>query len=237
MSQAPKRTTRREIAAAATRQEILDAARRLFASQGFGATSIQQIAEAAGVAVQTIYSSVGPKAALVVALNDLIDEEAGVREIGRALATTDDPRALIERVVLLTRQINERCGDIVRAAVSAANDDPDAAATLQDGLRRHRDGAARAAARLEALGALGAGNGCDPGRRGALGDDRAGNMDRAGRRRGMDLRRRGAVADRFPAHAAPRRRPDARLTARSTDPERAGTVTGCRPCGRTCCSS
>ena len=76
-----RRPNRREVAAAETRREILRAARRLFAQHGFAGTSVQRIAEEAGVAVQTIYSSVGSKAALVVALNDLIDEEAGVAQL------------------------------------------------------------------------------------------------------------------------------------------------------------
>ena len=69
------------MAAAETRREILDAARRLFAEHGYASTSVQQIAAESGVAVQTIYSSVGSKAALVLALNDLIDDEADVAEL------------------------------------------------------------------------------------------------------------------------------------------------------------
>ncbi len=155
MSQeALRRRTRRDVAAEATRREILGAARRLFARNGFAATSIQQIADEAGVAVQTIYSSVGPKSKLVVALADLIDEEADVATLGRALGETDDPRELIARAVHLTRQVYERCGDIISVALSAARDDPDAAAVLGEGLRRHTDGTARAAMRLASMGAL-----------------------------------------------------------------------------------
>ncbi len=155
--QAPRgtpRRTRREIAAEATRREILQTARRLFAANGFGATSVQQIADEAGVAVQTIYSSVGSKSKLVVALNDLIDEEADVSALARAIGTAPDPDALLAAAVHLTRQLNERCGDIVRAVLSAAADDPDAAAALADGLGRHRAGCELVAGRLGALGAL-----------------------------------------------------------------------------------
>lgn len=158
MSQDPlPRRTRRDVAAEATRREILGAARRLFARKGFSATSIQQIADEAGVAVQTIYSSVGSKSKLVVALADLIDEEADIPELGRALGETDDPRELIARAVHLTRQLYERCGDIISVALSAARDDADAAAVLGEGLRRHGEGTARVAMRLQAQGALPAG--------------------------------------------------------------------------------
>jgi len=48
-----------------TRQAILDAARLLFSEQGFVATTIAQIAAGAGVAVDTVYASVGPKPVLM----------------------------------------------------------------------------------------------------------------------------------------------------------------------------
>jgi AcrR family transcriptional regulator len=152
-----KRPSRREVAAAETRREILAAARRLFAEHGFASTSVQQIAEESGVAVQTIYSSVGSKAALILALNDLIDEEADVAGLAAELPEETDPSLLIAKGVHLTRQLNERCGDLIRAVLSAEPSEPDAAAALADGMRRHQQGASQLAQRLADLGALGAG--------------------------------------------------------------------------------
>lgn len=150
----PRRQTRREIAAEATRQEILRTARRLFAEQGYAATSIQQVAAGSGVAVQTIYSSVGGKAALVLALNDLIDSEAGVAEIARQVAVESDPERLLALAVRLTRQLNERCGDIIRVLLSAESAEPDVARAYADGMRRHQQGADGLAGRLASLDAL-----------------------------------------------------------------------------------
>ena len=122
------RPSRREVAAAATRREILDTARRLFAEHGYASTSVQQIAAESGVAVQTIYSSVGSKAALVLALNDLIDKEADVAELtARLLKETDAPQ-MIAKAVQVTRQVNERCGDLIRVLLSAEPSEPEAAA-------------------------------------------------------------------------------------------------------------
>lgn len=145
------------MAAAETRREILRAARRLFAKQGFTQTSVQQIAEESGVAVQTIYSSVGPKPALVLALNDLIDEEAGVAQLAAGLCGETDPAQLVAKAVHLTRQLNERCGDIMQVLLSAEPAEPDAAAVVADGMRRHEQGASQVAQRLAELGALRAG--------------------------------------------------------------------------------
>ncbi len=149
-----KRPNRREVAAAETRREILRTARRLFAEHGYANTSVQQIAEEAGVAVQTVYSSVGSKAALVLALNDLIDEQAGVAELAAELSEEPDPIRLIGKAVHLTRQLNERCGDIVQVLLSAEPAEPDAAAAVADGMRRHQQGASGISQRLAALGAL-----------------------------------------------------------------------------------
>jgi AcrR family transcriptional regulator len=142
------------VAAADTRREILRAARQLFSERGVGNTSVQQIAQEAGVAVQTIYGSVGSKTALVLALNDLIDEEAGVAELAAELLGEPDPAHMIAKGVHLTRQLNERCGDLIRVMLSAEPAEPDAAAAVADGIRRHEQGALAMAERLGALDAL-----------------------------------------------------------------------------------
>jgi AcrR family transcriptional regulator len=61
---------RRVAQADATRVEIVAAARELFLSRGYVRTSLNAVAELAGVAVQTIYNSVGNKAALLAAVLD-----------------------------------------------------------------------------------------------------------------------------------------------------------------------
>ncbi|MGH2867667.1 MAG: helix-turn-helix domain-containing protein, partial [Solirubrobacteraceae bacterium] len=76
-----ERVDRRQAQAAETGRLIINAARRLFATQGYGATSIVQIAEEAGVAVPTIYANLGTKLRLLELLNDRIDQEAGVGEL------------------------------------------------------------------------------------------------------------------------------------------------------------
>jgi AcrR family transcriptional regulator len=148
------RPSRRAIGAAATRAEILRAARHLFAERGYANTSIQQIAGESGVAVQTIYSSVGSKSALLLALNDLIDEEADVAGLAAELVEERRPAQLVAKAVHLTRQLNERCGDLIRMLLSAEPAEPDVAAAVADGMRRHEQGIQRIATRLAQLGAL-----------------------------------------------------------------------------------
>src|ERR1700752_3583048 len=58
-----------------TQRAILDAARRLFVERGYAHTPMRALAYAAGVAVQTIYSSFGSKGGVVTGLIDHIDRE------------------------------------------------------------------------------------------------------------------------------------------------------------------
>jgi AcrR family transcriptional regulator len=58
--------------AAATRRAVLAAARDLFAERGWEATSVADVARAAGVSVDTVYTSVGRKAELLLAVVDMV---------------------------------------------------------------------------------------------------------------------------------------------------------------------
>ena len=61
MTSTVKTSSYRQEQAAATRDRIAEAARRLFADQGYGSTSIETIAAEAGVAVRTVYAAFGAK--------------------------------------------------------------------------------------------------------------------------------------------------------------------------------
>jgi AcrR family transcriptional regulator len=146
--------SRRAVQADQTRAEILSAARRLFASQGYAGTSLKDIAADAGVSVQTVYDSVGSKADLVRRLNDLIDAEAQVGEIAMRLGTETDPYEVARVPGMITRRIVERCSDILRGSLDAARAEHDLGHVLEEGGRRHRVGARAVAERLAALDAL-----------------------------------------------------------------------------------
>ena len=144
----------RERRAQLTRDEILIAARRLFAKRGYSRTSVRDIPREAGVSAQTVYDSIGSKRALVARLNDVIDVEAGVVDIARRAAESSDPREVAITGARITRSILEHCGDIIRALVTGAAAEPDLAAVLDEGHRRHLAGAARTVETLDRLGAL-----------------------------------------------------------------------------------
>jgi TetR/AcrR family transcriptional regulator, regulator of cefoperazone and chloramphenicol sensitivity len=116
---------------------------------------VREIAQAAGVSAQTVYDSVGSKQALVSSLNDLIDTEAGIPQLARAAAESEDPRELAATNARITRSILEHCGDIIHALVTGAAAEPELAAVLAEGQRRHVEGAGRIVALLRQLDALG----------------------------------------------------------------------------------
>src|SRR5207245_10659934 len=99
--------TRRQARAAGTRKLVLSAARRLFAERGYSATTMAEIAVEAGVVQQTIYDSFGSKRGLILALLEVMDEEAGIAEIVPQKAATDDPRQAPALGVRLTCQLND----------------------------------------------------------------------------------------------------------------------------------
>jgi AcrR family transcriptional regulator len=145
-------TTLRERRAQLTHDEILRAARRLFAEHGYARTSVRDIAKAAGVSAQTVYDSVGSKQQLVAQLNDLIDAEAGIGAIVGPDMQSDDPQVVAAISARVARSILEHCGDIIHALVTGAAAEPELAAVLAEGQRRHLAGATTVVARLRELG-------------------------------------------------------------------------------------
>jgi AcrR family transcriptional regulator len=85
----------REEQAARTRARILGAAGELFEASGYGRTTVRQIAEAAGVAVDTVYAVFGNKARVLTALIDQrMAPAAGVGNVldrPEAQAVRDEP--------------------------------------------------------------------------------------------------------------------------------------------------
>lgn len=64
--------SRRQAQAESTRQAVLAAAHDLFLNQGYAATSIRAVAEAAEVSEQTIYKNFGDKPSLLIAVGDRV---------------------------------------------------------------------------------------------------------------------------------------------------------------------
>jgi len=75
---------------------MLDAALRLFLERGYAATTIPAIADAAGVAVSTIYWAFGSKREIVGEIREAWFAQAQTGERMREVLATDDPGARLE---------------------------------------------------------------------------------------------------------------------------------------------
>jgi AcrR family transcriptional regulator len=149
-----RRSSLRARHAEVTRSAILDAARRLFAQQGYAATAVRPIAEEAGVAVQTLYSTFGSKQGLLLALVDTVREHARSQELGERMEHTDDPSELVRLAARIRRRVMDLGGDIVATFREGAAGDPEVRAAYEVGQARTREGVGRLCTRLEAVSAL-----------------------------------------------------------------------------------
>lgn len=120
----------RQEQAAQTRARIVDAGGDLFQSQGYGRTSIRQIAEAAGVAADTVYATFGSKARVLTAV---IDERlrgghgvGNVMERPELLAVRDetDQHRQVELLADALSRVVEQVGPVFEMLRAAATVEP-----------------------------------------------------------------------------------------------------------------
>ena len=151
------RVSRRAEYAQATRQAIVEASRRLFAEKGFFATKVDDIAHAARVAPATVYAVAGGKQGLLRTLMDIWTTAPVVAATMELIAKLDDPAAILRTVAMVTREMRQEFGDIMRVMIATAPHDQAVAESLETATSRYRAGNAFAGRRLAELGALRAG--------------------------------------------------------------------------------
>ncbi|MEW9529451.1 TetR/AcrR family transcriptional regulator [Microbispora sp. NPDC049125] len=126
--------TRRAEQARATRRRIIDQARELFLRQGYAATTLDQIATQAGVAVQTVYFHFGNKATVLKEVVDVLavgdDEPVPMmdRPWVRRMREEPDGRRALAIWLANSRAIFARVAPIMRIVRDAAGADPEMAA-------------------------------------------------------------------------------------------------------------
>jgi AcrR family transcriptional regulator len=154
VSRASYNSPRRQQAAAATREAIIEAAQELFACQGYARTTVAQVAEAAQVAANTVYTSVGGKPQLLAAITESGTGDPDVADTLTAVARTTDPAEVIRLTAAGTRRVNQRRTKAVAVLLDSAQADPAAAEMLRVTVRYYRDTLTTLAGRLEDLGAV-----------------------------------------------------------------------------------
>jgi len=145
---------RRAEYAAATRTAIIDAARLLFARNGFFATKIDDIAAEARVAPATVYAVTGGKQGLIRTLVDLWSQAPIVARTLSRIETFTDPDEILRHTAAVVRSMRETYGDIIRLVLSTAPHNPEVAESLRVATTRYRDAIETVATRLHDVGGL-----------------------------------------------------------------------------------
>src|SRR6266496_4430979 len=127
----PYRSSLREETAELTRARIRESAARLFVEQGFVATTVKQVAAAAGVAERTVYAAFPSKA-------DLFNEVLGVATVGddrpvpvaeraefRAAFGERDGHRALQLIVDYGTALLDRAGPLIITSIESAGADPD----------------------------------------------------------------------------------------------------------------
>lgn len=150
----------REEQAKRTRERILQAARKTFLERGYGATTLADIARAAGVAEPTVRAVFKTKPNLVEHLLRLAvrggDDEVQLqqRDAFQHMLAASDADTLLDRLSELSEAVHRRSWDVMEIVRGAAASDP-AIAELYEQRRRARHANQRTVAnRLQQLGAL-----------------------------------------------------------------------------------
>src|SRR3954470_24285911 len=133
----------RQEQAAQTRTRILEAAGDLFASNGYGRTTVRAIADAANVAVDTVYAGFGTKARVLTALIDLrLAPAAGVANVmdrpeAQAVRNDADQRRQLHAFARDIAAISARVRPVYEILRTASTVDPEMA-TVHAEMDRYR---------------------------------------------------------------------------------------------------
>jgi AcrR family transcriptional regulator len=159
----PKRaynSARRQAQARQTRQQIADAARKLFAERGYAGATIEAIAQQAGVAPETVYAVFGSKRKILSHVMDVAiggdDQPIGVleRPEPQAMFREKDQRQQLRMFALGIQAIMERAAPVFEVMRIAAKTEPDVAELLQHLLKDRWQNMQILAQRVAANGSL-----------------------------------------------------------------------------------
>src|ERR1700760_1542348 len=150
----PPDRPRREEYAAQPRAAVIDAARRLFAENGFFQTKVEQIAKLSRVSPATVYAQCGGKQGLLRSLMDSWTQTPAVVGSYQESLATADPVLVMQTLSAAYLQITRQWGDVIRVVIDVAPHDDESAAVLATARRRHNRNLTQICRHLEDIGAL-----------------------------------------------------------------------------------
>ncbi len=150
----------RKIAARATHQAIVDAARSVFLDKGYAGATMPAIAHIAGVALDTVYATVGKKPALFRLLIEMAISGADSavpaeeRDYVQAIRAETDAAGKLRIYAAALRNIQQRLAPLFRVLQGAAPLDPQLAVLWKNISERRAKNMRLFAADLAATGRL-----------------------------------------------------------------------------------
>jgi AcrR family transcriptional regulator len=145
-----KSPTLRQRQAQATRDLIVGAARDLFLKHGYTNTTIESIAEQAGVAGSTVYAIFGSKRGILRAIREAWHQQSHIREFLFSDQSDAEPGDRIERLAAATRIQWQTGAEVIAIYRGAAAADREAAAELAEALNGRQRGLDAFTHRMEA---------------------------------------------------------------------------------------
>ncbi len=152
--------SRRTERARESRRQVLDAAHRLLVSEGFAGMRLADVAEAAGVSVETVYKQFRNKGGLLKAAYDVQlagdDEPLPLidRPEYRAMVDEQDPAEKVRHYAALGRRISERTGPLAIRVLECRGAHPEVEEFARTIEAERLIGATTFVAALDAIGAL-----------------------------------------------------------------------------------
>jgi AcrR family transcriptional regulator len=131
-------TTHRQRQALETQRLIVKAAEELFLDIGYGVTTIEAIAQRAGVAVSTVYAAFSNKRGILKAIRENWHQASQARDTLQQTSEEPDPVRRLEMAAHATRRQWETGATMIAIYQSAAAVDADAAAELKTALTGRR---------------------------------------------------------------------------------------------------
>lgn len=159
----PKRaynSTRRRAQAGQTRQQIAEAALKLFTEHGYAGATIEAIADEAGVAPETIYATFGNKRTVLHHLLDVsvVGDDAPIPLLERpelqAMMREPDQRKQLAMLSYGCAAIMERVTPVFEVMRMAAKTEPEIAVLLEHFLEERRQNMRNLIRHVEANGPL-----------------------------------------------------------------------------------
>jgi AcrR family transcriptional regulator len=153
-SRRPYHSPARRRQAEQTRMRILAAARELFRSAGYAASTMEAIAAAAQVSAKTVEAAFGSKRGVLAAVVDPLASSGPPRDLVDQVRAAEDPQHRIRLVAELTRRVYEASVPEFELMRGAAAVTPEVAAVAQQVEARRRANQVRLVTYLQEKGVL-----------------------------------------------------------------------------------